>query len=668
MKKLLCIVLAMLLCLPLLVACGKQDSPADDKTSAEQGNGNTDDEAARQAAAEAAKQTADKQAIAAAFNAKMTLPQIFPDAEVNPDDPDAAGEPFEATPLDLAETLLSTVEMLTKMVTAETKFDLDFFTTFHVLFAMKDGVVYGNVNGDPVWISLTDGVATLTSGLPLETERLPLLQMLSAQIGSDMMETVDGVELSQEQLQELVNALPELTAADLTAAGNGVYVLTDEYITRLVLAGMNAGMSMAMPEAVEVPAEQAAAAAAEQAQIIAEAVSALGIKIGFKLSGDAISQVSVDFTATEEAVALLNSFDEEDSGMMFEPDAEEEEDEDEDGMPVGTTLHLVVTFNDDGLPTSLALDLAVPGETEETDATLTLRVVCADNNLPTSVELALTAPGDIEATLSMNATYADKALTTFALSVDATVYDNEIEREEVLIADANNSDLIVGRKTARIGADTTVHVEVNFRLADFALTAADGRPVYAEMSTRFANITHTLDHEPVEDFEGLRFEDPDAEMRDPEDSLFTLDSSNNGEGLIRLVVSVEADGKSADIAGLDIRVGSAPNFVAQADSPFVELSEVVEQLLGLKDLDTGVYAYVIDETIYFFTVDTEYNQVPADPTDPYYDPSYPYTWEPELGARFDCCAAVGGEMPYDCYTMIIVDNGDLVLRPIEPVV
>ena len=55
MKKLLCIVLAMLLCLPLLVACGKQDSPADDKTSAEQGNGNTDDEAARQAAAEAAK-------------------------------------------------------------------------------------------------------------------------------------------------------------------------------------------------------------------------------------------------------------------------------------------------------------------------------------------------------------------------------------------------------------------------------------------------------------------------------------------------------------------------------------------------------------------------------------------------------------------------------------
>ena len=640
MKKFLCILLAALLCLPLLVACGKKDETPADNTQAE------DDAEARAAAEKAAAQQADKTAIAEAFNANFTLPSLFPAGEQSGEGGEAA-EPATTTPLALVDMLLTSAETYSKATDMETQFTVRFLTDLNVLLSVKDGVAYLNFNGNPGYLTIDDGIVTETGGLPIEAERFNPMQMISAKLGEQVMEELGNTELTQDQVQGVIDTLPRLTAADLTVYGDGVYVLTDDYITRLVLAAMNAGAQLSGEDA-EVPAEVAAAMAESQAQqteMISGIVSALSLKIGFKLNGTAISQYVFHFEYTEQADAVIGGIiasmpgrGNKEAQPENQPEAaqaqhtgyEDEDDgaaEEEESIPVGTKIDVTLSVNGDKLPTALSLALFVPDE--------------------------------INATVNFTAAYANKTLTTFAGEADATLYNNEIDHEMCYVtADAASGN--PRALQAAVTADTTVHATANFTIANFAKTATEG-PVAATLSVSYANVKRLLEGNPVTNFEGLTFYDEDAELEDPQNASFTLTSSNNGRGNIRFTAALATEGQPTEFAALDVTVGDAPNFVALADNPLTELSGIVTQLLAKKP-ERGAYVYAIDGTNYYFEIQIEgdYEQDPKDPDN----------WifvAKDTVVRLERCLPVAAAAPYDYYTVITVNGeGALVLTPVEP--
>lgn len=620
MKKFLCILLAALLCLPLLVACGKKDeTPAADNTQAE---GNAD---ASAASAQAAAQQADKAAIAEAFNGAFSLDALK--SLVKNDDgetPEQGEETISFVPAAMIEAALASAEAMSKSTDAEVKFDFVFFSPIHVLFSLQNGVLYGNVNGEPAWISLNEGVATVTAGLPLATESEDLLEELLGEMDNEMLaqmaDTLNETEVTEEQMQAVIDMLPALTAADLTAAEGGVYVLTDDYITRFVIAVMNATSAQSMP-AGEMPAEAAAQQAEAEAAMkeqIGQMVTALGIKIGFKLTGTAITGYYFDFEATEATVAAVNAFM---MNMMNSVPADQlrptgaEEAEEEEGLKVGTRLHLALTVTTDGLPTAL--------------------------------ELGVTVPDVIGLSADMSASYADKVVTGFTCTADVTLFANEIDEADVNEYDDN--DFIVGQKQAVILADTTVHATMTFDPSKLSLEAT-GEPLHVELSVAYANVQHLFDGRPVVNFEGLEFADEDAEMEDPQNASFTLASANNGQGLIRFAATATAGEESEELGALDVRVGSAPNYVTPEESPYTELSNVVTRLMTKEDIH-GRYAYTVGADTYYFNVYGEGHQ------------NEQGEWEYEDAAELDACLPATDDAPYDGYTIITVVDGELVLTP-----
>ena len=631
MKKFLCILLAALLCLPLLVACGKKDeTPADDDAQVE------DDAAARAAAEKAAAQQAEKSAIAEAFNGAFSLDALKSLVQNDEGEtPEQGEEPIAIMPAAMIESALASIEAMSKATDAEVKFDTVFIRPISVLFSLRNGVLYGDVNGEIGWITINDGVISVTDGLPLATEQTDLQSMILGEMDNEMLEqmadALNESEVTEEQMQAVIDMLPALTAADLTAAEGGIYVLTDDYITRFVLAVMNATSAPAM-SAGDVPAEaaaqQAEAAAAMQEQI-GQMVAALGIKIGFKLTGTAITGYSVDFEATEATVAAFNAAMANMMGMGGQVSATPtgaEPAEAEGGLKAGTRLHLALTVNADQLPTSL--------------------------------ELGLTIPDVIGLSADVTASYADKVVTGFACTADVTLFANVIDSATVYEYD-NDGD-ITGQKYAEILADTTLHATMTFDPAKLVLQAT-GEPLHVELSAAYANVQHLLDGRPVVNFEGLEFKD-DAEMEDPQNASFTLASSNNGQGLIRFVATASAGENSEEIGALDVRVGSAPNFVAVADSPYTELSGVVTKLLAVDDLEFGCYAHTIAGKTYYFYVTGkgDWQQDPANPGNMIYVPD-------GYEVNLEYCLPATEEAPYDWYTVITVDGqGELELAPVEP--
>ena len=627
MKKFLCILLAALLCLPLLVACGKKDeTPADNTQTASDG-----------AAQQAAAQQADKSAIAEAVNGvfsfdalKSLLQSQAGDGE-NPEQGEAQGEtPAAFMPMAMVESLLATVETIMNTPdergnkpAAEVKFDTVFFSPVSVLFSLQNGVLYGNVNGEVGWIALNDGKITLTTGLPLATEEQDLQTMILGNIENEMIRgmiaSADNAAVTEEQLQAVIDMLPALTAADLIPAGNGVYVLTDDYITRFSIAVMNITSAQTMP-AGDVPAEavaqQAAAAAAMQEQI-AQMVTALGIKIGFKLTGTTITSFSLDFEATEATVAAVNTAVANIMEINQVPASNME-----NGLKAGMRLHLALTLNADQLPTAL--------------------------------DLALTVPDDIDLSVKFEAAYANKAVTNLKCDARVTLFANAVDGADVYEYDED--DYIM--KQAEILADTTVVATLTFDSAKLALDAT-GEPLNIKLSVTYANIQRLFDGEPVENFEGVKFADKDAKMEDPQNASFKLTSVNNGQGLIRFVATTKVGDQDAEIGALDVRIGSAPNFVTPEASPYAELSAVVEKLFETESNCHGNFACTIGDNTYYFwaevSIDDAQNQQGE------------ITTEKHTSAEFIACLpndAPDEDKPFQTYILLTLSNGQLVGTPV----
>ena len=351
-------------------------------------------------------------------------------------------------------------------------------------------------------------------------------------------------------------------------------------------------------------------------------VTALGIKIGFKLTGTTITGFSLDFEATEATVAAVNTA----VANIMEINQVPASDT-ENGLKAGMRLHLALTLNADQLPTAL--------------------------------DLALTVPGDIDLSVKFEAAYANKAVTSFTCDASVTLFANQID--EAYVYEYDEYDCIIGQKQAEILADTTVVATLTFDPAKLALDAT-GKPLEITLSVTYANIQRLFDSEPVENFEGLEFADEDAEMEDPQNASFKLTSVNNGQGLIRFVATTKVGDQDAEIGALDVRIGSAPNFVTPEESPYAELSGVVEQLLALDEIDNGYYAYTIGANTYYFYVN-EKGEWQQDPEDP----------ESEIYVRtgydvdFERCLPATEKSPYDWYTIITVNGeGALVRDPVEP--
>ena len=274
------------------------------------------------------------------------------------------------------------------------------------------------------------------------------------------------------------------------------------------------------------------------------------------------------------------------------------------------------------------------------------------DQLPTAVDLALTVPGNINLSVGFTAAYANKAVTTLACTADVTLFANQID--EAYVYEYDDDDDIIGEKRAEILADTTVHAELTFDPAKLALQAT-GKPLYVTLTASFANIQYKFDGEAVASFDGLKFTDKDAKMEDPQNASFTLDSNNNGQGLIRFTAIAVTGENTENIGALDVRVGSAPNFVTPEESPYAELSDVVAQLLAMDDV-YGEYAYTIGANTYYFRVYGEGHQNDQG------------KWEYENAAELEICQPATEEAPWDRYTVITVnEQGKLVLTPVEPV-
>ena len=704
MKKILCIVLAVFLCLPLLAACGtKTATPAGNNNGTQQNNQNN------AASQQAAQQQADKEAIANAFSAESILEafqrvkgseQGSAAGQGNEQGEEQGEETLFSAPLALAEMLAATAEAYVKAGNAEVALDVEspFSQMLEMpsgmLFSLKDGVLYGcSDDGACGYCTLNQGVLTEIGGLPFEADEYDvaeeLVELLSDEIGYylykmtriDLDDYMDE-EIPTEQIETMVNtivaALPAMTANDLVADAGGVYLLTNDYIVRFVIAlGESSGFfasMMGVDPAAPAPADaadQIAEAMEEVKAMIAETVPALGVKIGFKLTGNDISALVLRFVPTEETSAALrtlmpskksspnypdygnqtataetqpapssegsywgddgsyesespNTWDmpttqgpscweeepgwssgfsdgeaeegEEPSsvvklqGVGYEYETEEEDDEEEEPLFVpGTQAELVLTVSG-GLPTGFDLTLVVPDEINIEEH---MTVAYTSEGYPTRLDVTVNVPGKLTTEAHYVATYAQNVVTAFSIRTHQTMYDMCIKSASVGRdgPDATDED----RQWAELRADVVYHLEGNFDAAAFAPTAT-GQPLYAAYSVSFTNLKHLVGGAPVASFDNVQFTYADADMSDPAGSSFTLTSENNGQGLVRVLASMtEGEGQPAKIAGLDIVVGSAPNFVAKADNPFTELSDVVTKLLASENVQRGNYAYAVGD-------------------------------------------------------------------------
>ena len=739
MKKFLCIVLAVLLCLPLLVACGKKtETPAAEDSN----TNNADNDADRAAQQRAAQQQADKETIANAFSTEAfaeALQKAMGAVKGEEQGAGAGEEQPDFAPTALAEMLAATVEAYAKAGDAEILLDAKtpIYPLFEepntVLLSLKNGVLYGReANGNGGYLSIDQGMVTEVDGLPLETYRYDLAETIWDYVAEELEYYLEnfGIDLSdleaymdaelpteeiEAQLNAVIAALPALTAADLTADTNGVYVLTNDYIARFVIAvGEATGFFdylYNIDPAAEPNAETAAEIAAAQQEIgttIAEIVPALGLKIGFKLNGNDISALVLRFEPTAETEAVLAAMmpaphkqntpqtdkntvavqpapaeeyygsgdqasgsseegpgeeyisesDEPDYGPGEEPMptpmpilegvgytyGEEDEDDDETSMFVpGTKMELVISLAG-GMPAGMDMTLDVP---EEVSVEYHLSVAFTAEGYPTRVDETLDVRGQFSVETHYTVAYAQGVVTALTYGADYTMYRQAIKGESVGRDGPEATD--ADRQWAWLYADITYHSEASFTLATFARQAT-GQPVSALYTVTYSNLQRFIDDEPVANFDNVQFTYDDADMSAPADLSFTLTSANNGQGLIRFVVTTVENGKDADVFVADMCVGDAPNFVAEADNPLTELSGVVEQLIEEMKAP-GACAYTIGENTYYFYVTVEFGKGSL--------------LDLEFCARFESCLPNTEPAPFDSYTVITVVDGQLVLTPVE---
>ena len=719
MKKLLCIVLAVLLCLPLLVACGNKDNNTADSKPANPGEQNNNNNGTN---GDTPQQAADKANIAEAFNAasgslfEKALSFGRGDAELGEEGGEQGnageggeqgnpgeGEEGELTPAVLAEMLAATIETWLKTGDAEVAFDLTLFTTYNFLFSLKEGVLYGNVNGECAYITVDNGMLTTISGLPYNEDQTDMvdaifnaLEDMLYKANEDSYESImamldgDSNMPSEEEIMAVLGAIaevmPPLTAADLVTGENGVYLLSSNYIARCIVAGVNACMPMfagaaaASDEPVTTmptgtgPVDAQAEMEAQQIEMIAGLIDAFNLKIGFKLTDSTITQYVFGFEYTADSDAAMAAImsmvgaigaatdvttdvtteaQEGITGVGYEEDytvgsAGGAADKDS-GIPlaIGTKVDLAISVNG-GLPTGLDMTVVVP---DEVSGTLHMAVAYTAEGYPTSFELTVSAPGYVEASLRMTAAYANNVITSFTMNANLELPNCEIDEEAVV---SKNGEF----KYARITADVTAEASFALTLANFNPEAQGEGPVNASFSVAFDNVRHTLDGTPVANFDGVELYDKDADMSDPQNGSFTLISRNNGQGTIRFIASTEVEGESSEFSTLDVTVGSAPNFVPLEENPYTELSGVVEQLLALEDVSVhGIYAYAVGDVTYFFEADVTITGR--------MDQQGNIETERHTDAEFKACVAAGEEAPYTTYTLITVDGeGQLVLTPV----
>ena len=711
MKKFLCIVLAVLLCLPLLVACGKKTETPAAEGGDTNGNANADQAAQQQAA----QQQADKEAIANAFSTEAfaeALQKAMGAVKGDEQGAEAGEEQPGFAPTALAEMLAATVEAYAKAGDAEIL--LDARTPIYplleepntVLLSLKNGVLYGReANGNGGYLSVDQGMVTEVDGLPFETYRYDLAETIWDYVAEELEYYLDdlGVDLSdleaymdaelpaeeiEAQLDAVVATLPALTAADLTAEANGVYVLTNDYIARFVIAlGEATGFFAYLYDidpAAEPNADTAAEIAAAQAEIsatIAEIVPALGVKIGFKLNGNDISALVLYFAPTAETEAALAAMmpapkkqnteqtDKENTAVAQPAPAEEYHDsgeqasgsseegpaeyvsepDDQPGQPPAPQPSGVGYEEDKmalagGMPAGMDMTLNVP---EEVFVEYHLAVAFTDEGYPTRVDETLDVRGQFSVETHYTVAYAQGVVTALTYGADYTMYRQAIKGESVGRDGPEATD--ADRQWAWLYADITYHSEASFTLATFARQAT-GQPVSALYTVTYSNLQRFIDDEPVANFDNVQFTYDDADMSAPADLSFTLTSANNGQGLIRFVVTTVENGKDADVFVADMCVGDAPNFVAQADNPLTELSGVVEQLIEEMKAP-GACAYTIGENTYYFYVTVEFGKGSL--------------LDLEFYARFESCLPNTEPAPFDSYTVITVVDGQLVLTPVE---